>query len=78
MTRLDVSTYERRTGLECPQLFKDEFSFFCDNLRNIFNSHSGFEEVLRDKLDAQIREYLKILMQSKRVVVGEKSNYYYQ
>ena len=66
-------TYQKKTSQEQP--FMDEFAFFCGNLRNLFNKNAGFEEVLRSKLQPQIREYLKILMQSKRVVIGEKANY---
>lgn len=57
--------------------FEDEFLYFNSHIRQVFNQNSqSFNDMVENKLEPQIREYLKIIVQSQRVNIQdvEQSN----
>ena len=48
--------------------FEDEFLYFNQHIRQVFNQNSqSFNDMIENKLEPQIREYLKVIVQSQRV-----------
>ena len=55
--------------------YKDEYQFFTENFRAIFNQRSlVLDDIIRNKLQPQVREYLKVIIQSKRVQLDGSNN----